>query len=185
MVLGHDPALTRLLNGFFAGDEQGREEVGGLVYESLHRIAGAALAGPGRHATLEPTGLVHEAWIRLSGRGGFFEHRRQFFAFAARIMHSVLVDHARARGTLKRGGDRDRITIAGDSARSGELDFVELHEALARLQKIDPDLHDLVELRFFSGLAHAEVAELLGVSLSTIERRWRLARAWLRGELGG
>jgi RNA polymerase sigma factor (TIGR02999 family) len=184
MVLGHDPALTRLLNGFFAGDQEDRDEIANLVYEELHRIAGAALAGPGRHPTLEPTGLVHEAWIRLSDRGGIFEHRRAFFAFAARIMHSVLVDHARARGALKRGGDRGRITIAGDSARGAELDFVELHEALARLQAQDPELHDLVELRFFSGLGHAEIAELLGVSLSTVERRWRLARAWLRGELG-
>jgi RNA polymerase sigma factor (TIGR02999 family) len=184
MVLGHDPSLTRLLNDFFAGDPQGRDDVGRLVYGELHRIAGAALAGPARQQTLEPTGLVHEAWIRLADRGGIFEHRRQFFAFAARIMHSVLVDHARARGALKRGGDRGRITVAGDAPGEGELDFVELHEALERLQALDPVLHDLVELRFFSGLAHEEIAGLLDVSLSTVERRWRLARAWLRGELG-
>jgi len=185
-VLGHDPSLTRLLNGFFAGDKERRDELAELVYGELHRIAGAALAGPGRHATLEPTGLVHEAWIRLSDRGGSFGNRRRFFAFAARVMHSVLVDHARRRGAQKRGGELARITLTdvADDGGGAELDFVELHEALERLKELDQDLHDLVELRFFSGLSQEEIGELLDVSLSTIERRWRLARAWLRGELG-
>ncbi len=186
MVLGHDPRLTRLLNGFFAGEQTERDELASLVYGELHRIAGAALAGAGRRATLQPTGLVNEAWIRLCERGGSFGNRRRFFAFAARIMRSVLVDHARRRGAQKRGGELDRITISAlaDAAGGNELDFVALHEALERLKGLDQDLHDLVELRFFSGLSHEETAELLGVSLSTVERRWRLARAWLRGELG-
>lgn len=186
MVVEKAPPMTRLLNGYFAGDREQAEEFVAVLYAELHRLAGAALVGKaGPAATLEPTGLVHEAWLRLSDCGGRFEHRRQFFAFAARVMRSVLIDHARVRYSLKRGGANQRVALS-DSFQGpgkGELDFLELSEALERLRVQDEDLHDLVELRFFSGLSHGEIAELLGVSLSTVNRRWRLARAWLRGEI--
>lgn len=184
MSVSFDPTLTSVLNAFFGGDVKRGEEVAERIYAELYRIADAALAQPSPRDTLGATGLVHEAWIRLSGQGGIFENRRRFFAFAARIMHSVLVDHARARGALKRGGGRGPITLAGVDVRAdGELDFLELHDALQRLGELDPELGTLVELRFFSDLDQSEIAELCGVSISTVERRWRLARAWLRGEL--
>ncbi len=178
-----DPSTTRLLNRFFAGEEGVEDELGHVVFEELHRIAGGAL-GRGARA-LEPTALVNEAWLRFRSGSTRFEHRRQFFALAARVMRSVLVDHARARRARKREGGGERVTVSEASGLSsgGAVDFLDLEDALQRLRVLDEALHRLVELRFFAGLAHPEIADLLGISLSSVERRWRLARAWLRGEL--
>lgn len=177
-------STTRLLNRFFAGDPASAAALAEVVYGELHRLASAALPRP-RGETIEPTALVHEAWLRLAGQDASFENRRQFFALAARVIRSVLVDAARARAAEKRGGGRQRVTLAEGMALGGadELDFLDLHAAMERLRTLDEDLHELVELRFFGGLGHADVSALLGVSLSTVEKRWRLARAWLRGEL--
>lgn len=182
-----DPrTTTRLLDRLGAGDRAAAEELAPLVYAELHRLAERHMAGQGREHTLQPTALIGEVWLRLVGGAPLaFAGREPFYALASRIMRSVLVDHARARAAQKRGGDRARVTLQGDerSADASEVDVLALDEALVRLQAMDPELHRLVELRFFGGLAHPEIARTLGVSLRTVERNWRLARAWLHGEL--
>lgn len=183
-----DPrTTTRLLNRLGAGDAQAAEELAPLVQAELLRMARGQMAGWGHDHTLQPTALVNEAWLRLAGGDPLaFPGRAAFFALASRVMRSVLVDHARARQALKRGGDRSRVTLddEGGAAPRAAVDVLELDDALRRLKDMDPDLHQLVELRFFGGLTHPQIAHVTGTSLRTVERQWRLARAWLHGELG-
>ena len=178
-------SATQLLNRLGAGEAQVAEELAPLVYEELRALADAAMRNASKQ-TLQPTALVNEAWLRFADEGARFENRHQFYALAAKIMRSVLCDHARARGAQKRGGARQRITLAEDACVTDEteLDVLDVDEALQRLASMDQDLHRLVELRFFAGLSHPDIAELTTVPLRTVERRWALARAWLRGELG-
>jgi len=175
---------TRLLNRLGAGDSKAAHELAPLVYSKLHDLA-SALLSRGPNAALQPTTLVHEAWIRFSGEASSFENRFQFYALASKIMRSVLVDHARARQAQKRGQGRRDVTWidAGQDAPDRRLDLLDLDDALRKLEGLDDELFRLVELRFFGGLSHAEIARAFGVSLPTIERRWRLARAWLHAEL--
>jgi RNA polymerase sigma factor (TIGR02999 family) len=177
-------ALNRLLDGL---DRDGHALA--LVYEELRELADRHMAHQAVEHTLQPTALVNEAWLRLArpARGGAreVESRRQFFALASRAMRSVLVDHARARRSDKRGGARRRVTIAAAPgvASGPDLDVLALEEALERLESRDEELARLVELRFFGGLQHAEISAVTGVPLRSVERRWRLARAWLYREL--
>ncbi len=176
---------TRLLNRLGDGDPKAAEELSPLIHRELWELASFVLQGPGARATLQPTELVHEAWIRFAGKEAHFENRHQFFALAAKVMRSVLVDHARARNAHKRGGGERAITLAEEAGITAghDLEVLDLDEALKRLEAMDPELSQLVELRFFAGLSHPEIAGLTGVPLRTVERRWQLARAWLRGEL--
>lgn len=157
------------------------------IYHSLRDLAAAQLRErPAR--SLQPTALVHEAWLRIARlperRGPL---RAQFFALAGKAMRSVLVDHARRRLAEKRGGGRattgdvDQVGIEVE----GVDDVLALEDALVRLERKEPDLVEVVELMFYCGKTAAEAAELVGASSRTVERRWRLARAWLHGELGG
>jgi RNA polymerase sigma factor (TIGR02999 family) len=177
---------TRLLNQLGAGDAGAAEELAPIVYDELRVLAESSLRRGAGRETLQPTALVHEAWLRFANEGARFENRHQFYALCAKIMRSVLVDHARAQGAHKRGGRERRITLSEDldSDRGIELDVLDVDAAMQRLNAFDPELHRLVELRFFGGLSHPEIAELTSVPLRTVERRWSLARAWLRGELG-
>lgn len=179
-------SATRLLNRAGHGDAAAAEELGPLLRRELRELAAFVLRDRGAQRAFEPTELVHEAWIRFAGSAASFETRQHFFALAAKVMRSVLVDHARASAAQKRGGGERQITLAEDAGLVPErnLDVLDLDEALKRLEELDPDLHRLVELRFFSGLSHPEIAALTDVPLRTVERRWSLARAWLRGELG-
>ena len=178
---------TRLLRRISAGDEGARERLIELVYGELRRIAERQLGGV-EPRTLQPTALVHEAWLKLAGSGAReFEDRRHFLGFAARAMRSVAVDHARARGARKRTPDEpaqalDRVV---DFLEGGEAELLDLDAALEELGRDDPELARLVELRFFAGLSQPEIAEVLGCSLSTVERGWRLARSRLHRRLGG
>lgn len=136
---------------------------------------------------LQPTMLVNEAWLKLAGRDAIqIEGRRAFFVLASQVMRSVLVDHVRAMGAQKRGGDRGReslsLLVGGEGSAGSEngVDLLDLDEALTELGAKDPELAELVELRLFGGLSQAEIAAETGVSASTADRRWRLARAWLR-----
>ena len=177
---------TKLLNRLGAGDSQAGHELAPLVYSELHDLASALLARR-PDATLQPTALVHEAWMRFAGEEASFDNRFQFFALASKVMRSVLVDHARARAAQKRTPGRRQVTWidVGEGTREGALDRLDLDDALRKLEGLDDELFRIVELRFFGGLTHADIARACGVSLPTIERRWRLARAWLHAELRG
>ena len=157
-----------------------------LLYTELRRIAARLLADQGRGHTLQPTALVHEAWLRLADQTQTSAaDRMRFLRLAARAMRFVLVDHARARCADKRGGGR-RVTLDLEQvALAPGAGLLELDQALEQLTAVDPELARLVELRFFAGLSHAAVADTLGVSLRTVERQWRLARAFLIKAMGG
>ncbi|MCC6410002.1 MAG: sigma-70 family RNA polymerase sigma factor [Planctomycetes bacterium] len=176
---------TLLLRRIADGDAGARARLVELVYGELRRLAASQLRGA-RGETLQPTALVHEAWLRLADADAFSD-RRHFFAVASKAMRSVLVDHVRAKRTQKRGGGEQASPLDETVAHleAGETDLLDLNVALEELEREDPELARLVELRFFGGLSHEEVAAAEGTSLSTIERRWRLARAWLARRLGG
>ena len=180
--------VTELLRAWRAGDAQASDSLVRLVYDELRRQARLVLRREGDGHTLQPTALVHEAWLRLGDqRDARWESRTQFFAVAAQMMRRVLLDHARTRRALKRGGGAVQLSLAGAGAdKDGRLDAVELialDDALTRLAAIDPEKARLVDLRYFAGLSIPEVAELLGVSTATVSREWAVARMWLRREL--
>lgn len=162
------------------------EAVTPAVYAELKRIADALMAGERADHTLEPTALVHEAYARLFVEGvPALEGRAHFLRLAARAMRHVLVDHARARGAGKRGGG-EVLSALDHTVAALEREHVELldlEEALTRLERMDEELARLVELRYFAGLTLPEIAEVEAVSVPTLERRWRVARAWLREAL--
>ena len=151
------------------------------MYAGLHRIAERSLGGERADHTLQPTALVHEAYLRLVGASVPWEDRAHFFAVAARAMRRVLVDHARARGRKKRGGDLARVTLeealAAGSARAPEM--LALDEAMERLAAQDERKARVVELHYFGGLGREALARVVGVSPATVDRDLRMARAWL------
>lgn len=183
-----DHKVTALLRAWAAGDARASDSLVQLVYDELRRQARLALRREHEGHTLQPTALVHEAWLRLGDqRDAHWESRTQFFAVAAQTMRRVLLDHARARGALKRGGGAEQVSL-GESVAVADtpLDAVELialDEALTRLGELDPQKARLVDLRYFAGLSIPEAAEVLGVSTATVTREWAVARAWLRREL--
>jgi len=159
-----------------------------LLYGELRALAADFLVRERSDHTLQPTALVHEAWIRLSAQDDSrWANRAQFFALAAQAMRRVLIDHARRKQAGKRGGGLRRITLSPDVAPeldSSDVDLLVLDEALERLAALDARQARVVELRFFAGLTVEEVAEALGASARTVASQWRLARAWLSRELG-
>ena len=179
--------VTRLLHRMRGGDEQAADELLPLVHDELHRLARGAMAGQRASHTLQPTALLHEAWLRLVGADGELRDQEHFLALAATAMRSVLVDHARRRGADKRGGGAEREQLEGLvlAAEEREIDLLALDEALEELAQAEPLLAKLVELRFFGGLGHERIAEHLGRSLRSIERDWAAARDWLRMRLAG
>jgi len=176
--------VTALLSALSAGENTARERLLPIVYDELRAIAGARMAGERGDHTLDATALVHEAYLRLIDTERVqWEDRSHFFRIASRAMRRVLVDHARSRNALKRGGDRHRITLHDPSTDENDVDLLALDDALERLESIDPRQRGVVELRFFGGCNVADAARILGVSERTIEEDWRMARAWLRREL--
>jgi RNA polymerase sigma factor (TIGR02999 family) len=184
-------AVTELLRAWGAGDAQASDALVRLVYAELRRQAALVLRREGEGHTLQATALVHEAWLRLGGQSdAAWESRTQFFAIAAQMMRRVLLDHARTRHALKRGGAAVRVSLcdaAGDVPDPGPaldaVDVIALDDALARLAAIDPPKARLVDLRYFAGLSIPEAAAVLGVSPATVGREWAIARMWLRREL--
>ena len=157
-----------------------------LVYAELHRLAGAYLRRERREQTLQPTELVNEAYLKLiDQRSARWQNRAQFYGVAAQLMRRILVDHARAHYATKRGGDRINVSLKNIGAFGGQpdADLLALHDVLNRLAEIDPDQSRIVELRFFGGLTIEEAAEVMHVSHSTVEREWKIAKAWLKREL--
>jgi RNA polymerase sigma factor (TIGR02999 family) len=182
-----DELASQLLHRLADGDHEVEGQVFALLYDDLKLRAQALMRHQPAAHTLQPTALVHEAWLKLADNSlGGAASRTHFFKVAARAMRSVLVDHARAHATDKRGGaaakqsiEADEIAIDGPSGTLLLLD-----EALTRLQAADPDLARIAELRLFGGLSHGEIAEALDISPRTAERAWKLARAWLQRDLG-
>jgi RNA polymerase sigma factor (TIGR02999 family) len=189
MGSGQPDEFTLIFVRARAGDERARSELLPLVYDELRRVASALMRRERPDHTLSPTAVVHEAVIRLLGAGVLDKSpdRRYLIASAARAMREVLVEHARRRAAERRGGGRRRVPLDGVLAyfKEQEVDVIAVHEALDRLAEWNERQAQVMTLRYFGGLTVPEVAESLGVSVVTVERYWRLARAWLGGQLRG
>ena len=181
-----EPDLTGLLRAWAEGDLVARDRVVPVVYAELHRQARRYLGREAPGITLQTTDLVHEAYLRLVGQHSEWRSRAQFFGLAGQLMRRILVDHARMRGAAKRGGSAVQVSFKEEDVghAAEEIDLVDLDEALVRLAARDPQQSRIVELRYFSGLAIEETAEVLGISPATVKRDWVMARAWLKRELG-
>ncbi len=179
------PRLTLLLNQLGDGEASVEEELIGLIYDDLRTLAHARLGSGGNRHTLQPTALVHEAWMRVRRQDDLrFDRRQQFFTLASKAMRSVLMDHARAAAAQKRGGGRPKMTLGDvESPEEPSVDLLALDAALKKLETMDSTMLQIVEMRFFGGLNHGEIAEALHVSRRTVERHWRFARAWLHSNL--
>lgn len=178
--------ITRILQNWNDGDEAARELLLPYVYEEMKRQARALMRGERDDHTLQPTALVHEAFIRLSGQSGVeWRDRSHFYAFASRVMRQVLVDYARRRATDKRGNNPihfslDDIDVPIEDRAEA---IINLDEMIGRLEKLNPRHARVVEMRFFGGLSNAEVADALDVSERSVGREWEAARLWLYREL--
>ena len=180
------PDVTDLLLAWSAGDALAGEELMSSVYAELHRQASRAMRMERPEDTLQATGLVHEAYLRLvDQRRVQWRNRAHFFGISAGLMRRILVDNARARLAEKRGGKSPHLTLDDEIAAAVEesVDAVALHNALERLAQMDPDQARIVELRYFGGLTIKEAAEATGMSQTSVKAEWAIARAWLRREL--
>ena len=182
--------VTRILEEVRRGDPGSLERLTERLYGELRQLAQRAMRAERADHTLEPTALVHELYLRLlSGEDAkSFQNRAHFFAAAARAIRRLLVEHARARARLKRGGDRDRLEVDVMTLPFSEEHgsrVLALEAALERLSAVDPQRARIVELRFFGGCTAEEAGAALSISESTVTREWRLARAWLQAELEG
>jgi RNA polymerase sigma factor (TIGR02999 family) len=188
-MLGGMADVTRMLDAAAAGDPQAAAELLPLVYDELRRLAAAQMAEERPGQTLQPTALVHEAYLRLvgGGRTAAWDHRGHFFAAAAEAMRRILIDTARRKLTAKHGGDRRRVDLDGleAAAPSRDADLMALDEALTKFAAEDPVKAKLVTLRYFAGLSVEAAAEALGLSRATADRYWAYARTWLYCELRG
>jgi len=177
--------VTQLLQGVRDGDERAISRLMPLVYGELRRLAGRYMRDERGNHTLQPTALVHEAYLRLVDQKGVkWQGRAHFMGVAAQMMRRILVDHARGHARVKRGGAQIRVPLEEAMVlpeNDGQL--LALDEALKRLSEIDPRQSRIVELRFFGGLSVEETAEVLGVSPKTVKRDWSVARAWLHAEI--
>ena len=179
--------ITQLLIDWSKGDQAALERLMPLVYSELRRLASNYLRRERIGHTLQPTALVNEAYLKLvDQRNARWQNRAQFFGIAAQLMRRILVDHARQNHAAKRGGSEKQrlsITSAEGFVKKSEVDLLALNEALDQLSKIDPQQGRIVELKFFGGLSIEETAEVLGIGHATVERDWKMARAWLRRQL--
>ncbi len=174
--------VTALLQAWQNGEAGALDRLLPLIYRQLHRLAGSYFARELPGHTLQPTALLHEAWLKMADqRRVSWQNRAQFFAVAARLMRRVLVDHARERQALKRGGVERTMSLeeVGEALAAAEVDVLDLDTALDALAQIDPLQSRLVELRYFTGLTIEETAVALEISPATVKREWAIARAWL------
>ncbi len=178
--------VAQLVESARRGDEQALSALMPLVYEELRRLAASYMRRERPGQTLQATALVHDAYIRLMQDSKLsWQNRSHFFGIAARSMRQILVERARARHAVKRGGSRIRVTLDAGllAAEAPPIDLEALDEALTRLEALDAELARVVEVRFFGGLSIEEAAETLDVSPATVKRRWTVAKAWLAREL--
>jgi RNA polymerase sigma factor (TIGR02999 family) len=179
--------VTRILSAVEAGDPHAAEQLLPLVYQELRRLAAEKMAQENPGQTLQATALVHEAYVRLVGAGDdpHWNSRGHFFGAAAEAMRRILIDQARQKQTLRRGGGRQRQDLEHLPILAPEpaLDVLAVNEALERFEQIDPLKARLVKLRYFAGLTIPQAAEAMGISSTTADRYWSYARAWLHAEL--
>lgn len=178
--------ITELLIDWGHGDQAALDKLMPLVYDELRRLANNYLRREAAGHTLQPTALVNEAYLKLVGQKTNWQNRAHFFAISAKLMRRILVDHARQRQAAKRGGSEQQrisITSAETIMKQPAIDLLALNEALDELARMDPQQGRIVELKFFGGLSIEETAEVLGISHATVERDWKVARAWLRRQL--
>ncbi|MBY0313016.1 MAG: sigma-70 family RNA polymerase sigma factor [Phycisphaerales bacterium] len=191
-----DHKLTHALNAAARGDQKHSAELLPLVYAELRKLAEARLARTPPGNTLQPTALVHEAYLRVADNNQGWDHRGHFFGAAARAMRDILVEQARRKGAIKHGGGRKRVDIddahpiAPPNPAQQDVQFsvpaedmLALDQVLRELEQDDPRKAEVVMLRFFAGLTSEQVALALNISLSTVEREWRFARSWLQSKL--
>lgn len=195
MLSAHQAEITLLLSRSRQGDREAMEELAPIIYEALRQLARHHLRRGRGAQTLQPTALLHEAWIRLFNSDNHdgqtppewpeWKDRAHFLAVASRQMRQICVDHVRAKQAAKRDGQRQRVELAEDLAIElpRSIDLLALDEALDRLAEELPRAAQVVELRFFGGLTEEEIAEALGISLSTMKRDWKFARNWLFNQL--
>lgn len=179
---------TVMLAAIERGDSQAAENLLNLVYEELRRLAAYKLAQEAPGQTLQPTALVHEAWLKLVGaEGRKFENRNHFFAAAAEAMRRILVDRARRRLTQRHGGGQQRVDLEESNLVAPDEDdqLLAVNDALEKLTREYPAQAQVVKLRYFAGMTNEEAAQLLGLSVSTIKNYWAFARAWLFKEIRG
>ena len=183
--------VTRLLQQWSKGDRNALDQLVPMVYEHLRRVAHQRLRHEEASPSINTTALVHEAYIKLVDlRQAHFRDRAHFLAMASRVMRRLLIDHARARRAARRGGGAGTVELDEDDVRLTVSDeqtqsLLELDEALRKLEQIDARQSEILEQRFFGGLSLEETAEAVGLSLATVKRELRFARAWLAAELGG
>jgi RNA polymerase sigma factor (TIGR02999 family) len=179
--------VTRILSSIARGEPRAAEQLLPLVYDELRKVAAQKLAHEKPGQTLQPTALVHEAYLRLVGgdKAPAFKDRGHFFAAAGAAMRRILVDNARRKMTRKRGGGRQRQPLEAVAAPEPDAELLALDEALQKLAVVDPQKARLVELRYFAGLTGEQAAEVLGISPTTADRHWAYARAWLQAEVRG
>lgn len=179
--------VTQLLIRWSGGDASALDELTPMVYNELRRLGRVYLQRRPEQGVLQPTVLVHEAWLKLAGKDRVsLSNRSQFYALAAKIMRDILVDHFRRQGAAKRGGSQVLLPLDESSTAAAtnlHPDMLVLDDALNRLAEIKPRYSQLVELKFFGGLTIEESADVLSISHATVEREWNFARSWLRREL--
>jgi RNA polymerase sigma factor (TIGR02999 family) len=174
--------VTQILDAVGAGDARAAEKLLPLVYEDLRRLAAAKMANEAPTQTLQPTALVHEAWLRLAQQSRTdWKNPGQFYAVASEVMRRILVDRARRRRSGKHGGGLERVDldVVESVVRHDDAVVLQVHDALSRLEAEDAVKAEVVKLRFFVGLENAEIAAILGVSEKTVQRHWAFAKAWL------
>ncbi len=174
--------MKRLLEGAFSGSDEDRERLIETVYDVLHQMARRAMAHEGPCVTLQPTALLNEAYVRL-----FHENmsppcdRQHFLALAARVIRNILVDHARRKKAERHGGQLVRVSFAeAERDADPDIDLLVVHDLLTRLERISPNWHRMLEYRYFAGMKVAEIAALMGMGKSTVDKQLAAARAWLR-----
>lgn len=180
--------ITQLLNDYQGGKKDALDELFPLVYGELRKLAANRLRGERSDHTLQPTALVHEAYLRLiEQHSADWQNRAHFFGLAAEMMRRILVNHAVKNNAEKRFGNRTRLVLDEivDFTNGADVNLILLDEALNKLAEFDPKQAKIVELKFFGGLTNEEIAEVTGVSDSTVKREWRIAKAWLHEQLKG
>jgi RNA polymerase sigma factor (TIGR02999 family) len=179
--------ITVMLNRIEQGDGQAAGQLLPLVYDELRKLAAARMAHEAAGQTLQPTALVHEAWLRLGGdEQPAWQNRAHFFSAAAEAMRRILIDRARSRQAARHGGGQERVNVDDlDLAAAGDDDrILAVNDALEKLALVEPQKAELVKLRYFTGLTTSEAAKVLGIAEPTANRWWAYARAWLLQELG-